>query len=289
MNRRSIDIDGSRVTVIGGGITGQLIQFCIPHAQILDWSKPPKVKRQLTRMFGANYLWEPLDGIECKEFTVITHVDGEEANYESIRRYKEKIGKSFDQAHWDAQFKTVMKGYNIASLPNVKISYDCRVKEIFVKDKRLLLSSGEDIEYDILISTVPLYALMDMCNVPQKRPFQYKPIYIRIEERPLEAPYPESTWYVNYLSDPDISPYRYTDRDRKRHYEGLTSMGRIPTRKISPGKIYPNPTVPPILELLEKENIFCFGRFGRWDPEELLHTTYSNIRDWMTHGSVPQM
>jgi hypothetical protein len=286
MDKCPIDINNSRIVVIGGGVTGQLVQFCIPHARILDWSKPPKNKRQLTRMFGANYLWEPLENIECKKFTVITHVDGSEANYESIRRYKEKIGKSFDQAHWDAQFKTVMEGYNIVSLPDTDISYECRVKEIFVKDKRLLLSSGIDIQYDVLISTIPLYALMDMCNIPHKRPFQYKPIYIRIEERPLEAPYPEPTWYINYLSDPDIPPYRYTDRDKKRHYEGLTSMGRIPTRKISPGKIYPNPIAPLVLESLEKDSIFCFGRFGRWDPEELLHSTYSGIKNWIRHGSM---
>ena len=288
MNDKPIDIHKYKIVVIGGGITGQLVQFCIPHARILDWSKPPKTKRPLTRMYGANYLWEPLDGIECSKFTVITHVDGSEANHESIRRYKEKIGKSFDQAHWDAQFKTVMEGYNIISLPNIDVSYECRVKEIFIKEKKLLLSSGTDISYDILISTIPLYALMDMCHISQKRPFQYKPIYIRIEARPLEAQYPPTTWYVNYLSDPDIYPYRYTDRDNKRHYEGLTSMGRIPTRKISPGKIYPNPAAPVVLELLEKDDIFCFGRFGRWDPEELLHTTYSSIKNWIhSHGSMP--
>ena len=106
----------------------------------------------------------------------------------------------------------------------------------------------------------------------------------------MEAPYPPTTWYVNYVSDPDVPPYRYTDRDGKRHYEGLTGMGKIPTRKISPGKIYPNPVAPVILESLERENIFCFGRFARWDPEELLHTTYDSIRDWIqTNGSMPQV
>ena len=290
MDGSSIDIDKSQVVVIGGGITGRLVQACIPHAKVLDWIKQPKPGRNLTRMYGANYLWKPLQGIECRKFTVITHVDGVAANYESIRRYKEKIGKTFDQAHWDAQFKTVMEGYDIVSMPDANISYECRVKEIFLKDKRILLSTGVDIEYDILISTIPLYALMDMCNIPQKRPFQYKPIFIRIEDRPLEAPYPPTTWYVNYVSDPDVPPYRYTDRDGKRHYEGLTGMGKIPTRKISPGKIYPNPVAPVILESLERENIFCFGRFARWDPEELLHTTYDSIRDWIqTNGSMPQV
>ena len=281
MNHPDSWINKSKVIVIGGGITGHLVQFCIPHARVLDWAKPPRQGRSLTRMYGANYLWEPLEGIECRKFTVITHVDGAEANYESIRRYKEKIGKTFDQAHWDAQFKTVMEGYDISVMPDTNISYECRVKEIFMKDKRLLLGTGENIEYDILISTVPLYALMDMCHIPQKRPFQYRPIFIRIEDRPLEAPYPPTTWYINYLSDPDIPPYRYTDRDNKRHYEGLSGMGKIPTRKISPGKIFPNLVSPIVLEALEKENIFCFGRFARWDPEELLHTTFSLIKKWI--------
>jgi len=270
----------NNIVVIGGGITGQLTQFCVPHARILDWSKPPSRRRSFTRMYGANYLWEPLEGIECQKFTVITHVDGDKATHESIRRYKEKIGKTFDQAHWDSQFQAVMNGYDIVSFPETNVSYECRVKEIFIKDKRLLLASGEDISYDTLISTIPLYALMDMCHISHKKPFQYRPIYIRIEDRPLEAPYPVETWYVNYLSDPDIPPYRYTDRNGKRHYEGLTSMGKIPTRKVVPGKIFPNSISELIREELTKENIICFGRFAKWDPEELLHTSYSEIRAW---------
>jgi hypothetical protein len=270
----------NNIVVIGGGITGQLVQFCVPHARILDWSKPPSRRRSFTRMYGANYLWEPLEGIECQKFTVITHVDGREATHESIRQYKEKIGKTFDQIHWDSQFQTVMSGYDIVSFPETNVSYECRVKEIFFKDKRLLLASGEDISYDVLVSTIPLYALMDMCRISHKKPFQYRPIYIRIEDRPLEAPYPVDTWYVNYLSDPDIPPYRYTDRNEKRHYEGLTSMGKIPTRKVVPGKIFPNPISELVREEFTKESIICFGRFAKWDPEELLHTSYAEIRAW---------
>ena len=47
------------------------------------------------------------------------------------------------------------------------------------------------------------------------------------------------------------------------------------------GKIYPNPTSELVLESLEKENIFCFGRFARWDPEELLHDTVKQINKWI--------
>jgi len=269
------------IIVIGGGISGRLFQFYVPDAQILDWGKSPKKNKSLTRMYGANYLWEELPGIECKEFSVITHVDGQEATHDSIRRYKEKIGKTFDQAHWDAQFKPLMTGYDIVSLPEPRIRYECRVKEIFVKDKKLMLSSGAQVPYDVLISTIPLYALMEMCHVEQSRPFQYRPIFVRIEDRPLEAPYAEDIWYVNYLSDSDIAPYRFTDREGFRHYEGLSSMGKIPTRKIVPGKIYPNPASSFILESFEKENIFCFGRFARWDPEELLHDTVKHINSWI--------
>jgi hypothetical protein len=269
------------IIVIGGGISGRLFQFYAPDAQILDWGKPPKKDKSLTRMYGANYLWEELPDIECKEFSVVTHVDGKEATHDSIRRYKEKIGKTFDQIHWDAQFNPLMTGYDIVSLPESRIQYECRVKDIFVKDKKLMLSSGSQIKYDILISTIPLYSLMEMCHVEQKRPFQYRPIFVRIEDRPLEAPYAENIWYVNYLSDSDIAPYRFTDREGQRHYEGLSSMGKIPTRKIVPGKIYPNSASTFILESLEKENIFCFGRFARWDPEELLHNTVQQIKTWI--------
>jgi hypothetical protein len=58
-------------------------------------------------------------------------------------------------------------------------------------------------------------------------------------------------------------------------------MGKIPTRKIVPGKIFPNPTTDFILDHLEEKNIFCFGRFARWDPEELLHDTVRHIKKWI--------
>jgi len=269
------------VIIIGGGISGQLVQFCVPEAEILDWGRVPKRRLgSLTRMFGANYLWEKLPNIPCTEFSVVTHVDGQEATHESIRRYKEKIGKTFDQLHWDSQFQPLMKGYDITTLPKPRIRYESRVKEVFVKDKYLLLVTGEIISYDTLISTIPLYALMEMCHIKCEKPFQYRPIFVRIEDRPLEAPYPLETWYVNYLSDPDITPYRYTDRNGERHYEGLTSMGKIPTRKITPGKIYPNPGIEITLELLRENNIYCFGRFANWNPEELLHDTFKDINNW---------
>ena len=173
-----------------------------------------------------------------------------------------------------------MTGYDIVSLPKSEIRYGCHVKEVFVKDKRIMLDSGDQIKYDVLISTVPLYALLDMCHIEQTRPFEYRPIFVRIEDRPLEAPYGKNVWYVNYLSDPGIAPYRFTDREGYRHYEGLSSMGKIPTRKIVPGKIYPNHSSKWVLESLEQDNIFCFGRFARWDPEELLHHTVQQIQSW---------
>tara|TARA_R110002020_G_scaffold2230_3_gene10403 strand:+ start:14315 stop:15166 length:852 start_codon:yes stop_codon:yes gene_type:complete len=271
------------IIVIGGGISGRLVQYVVPESQILDWGRPPGRKsKKLTRMFGANYLWESLPGIECSKFNVITHVDGREPTHETIRRYKEKIGKSFDEDNWDTQFQPIMTGYDIIDLPESDIRYECRVKEIFRDKKRLLLASGAQITYDILVSTIPLYAMLEMCHIEISRPFSYKPIYIRIEDRPLEAPYPVDTWYVNYLSDPDITPYRFTDRNGERHYEGLNAMGKIPTRKVIPGKIYPNDQVESAIEELRDNNIFCFGRFATWNPEELLHNTYAGIRHWAT-------
>jgi hypothetical protein len=110
--------------------------------------------------------------------------------------------------------------------------------------------------------------------------FQNDPIYVKIGPRPPDAPYPEDVLYVNYLSNPDVPSYRVCDRFGERHWEGLTDMGLAPTKMLKPGKIHPHPHTEMWRQMLSTYDIYCFGRYATWRPDELVHETYREIVQW---------
>lgn len=277
----------SRVVVIGGGITGRLFQFLVPSAEVFDWGPPPQ---RLTRQYGANYLWEPLEGLECRPFTVVTHVDGAAPTITSVARYKVKIGKGYETPVdlMRSQFREEMTGYDLVTVPESRVQYNCRAVEINLSGRRVIWSDGRITPYDILVSTIPLYALInlmshDLLEVPKDvwtKAFQFQPIFVKVTQRPPDARYPEDVLYVNYLSDPAVDPYRLCDRFGERHYEGLTNMGVLPSKRLVPGKIHPLPdeVVRELAPWLRTHDIHCFGRFGAWAPDELVHQTYRRMQ-----------
>lgn len=272
-----------RIVVIGGGITGRLVGFRCSEATVLDWGPPPRNDR-LTRSYGTNYLWEPLPGIPCRAFTVVTHVDGQVPTEESILAYKRKINKLGDGGDWSRQFQHETTGYDIEEMPQIPILYQRRIVEIN-PDRRLVVdSTGEVHTYDRLVSTIPLPALLAMLKewipISGGGPFESDPIYVKIGPRPPDAPYPDDVLYVNYLSNPDVPPYRVCDRFGERHWEGLTDMGLAPTKMLKPGKIHPHPYTEMWRKMLSTYDIYCFGRYATWRPDELVHETYQEIVQW---------
>lgn len=271
----------SRVLVIGGGITGRLAQSVWPHAEVFDWRAKGKA-HDLTRQYGANYLWEPLQGFECRPFSVVTHVDGAPPTDEAILRYKEKIGKQSDMGDWARQFQQMMMGYEIVRWPNGvgRIRYGMQVQRIDLEAHRLLVSEDGAAptwhDYDLLVSTVPLYALLEMVGW-ERPPMRFDPIYVRVTPRPPDAPFPEEMVYVNYLTGPMI-PYRVTDRAGERHYEALRPMPGLATRKLIPGKIHPCAQAAGLVEDLAAHGVRCYGRYARWTPDELVHETFAMMR-----------
>ena len=267
------------VVVLGAGISGRMFQNIIPASIVLE-SKSKEESKQMTFQSGTNYLWEPIPGFECDLVNVTTHVDGKPWTTENVRRYKSKIGKSCESTEgWERQFKLYSKGYALLNVCKERdVRYSCKVDEIDAS-KKFLRYVGGFFAYDYLVSTIPLRFILELTGLykqyPMEQIFKYAPIYVKkekIESRPGEI-------YVNYLSDFNNPCYRITERNGERHHESLAPLDRI-DQKIIPGKIYPSPWVDKILGDLTARNIFCFGRFARWMPEELIHETYKDIVKW---------
>lgn len=272
--------------ILGGGISGRLLRFVLGEGLVLERNVERKANN-LTRMWGTNYLWEPLDGIACEPFPVTTHVDGKPGTPRSIARYKRKIGKPEDIGDWGLQFKENTVGYNIAKMPDVPIMFVANVVRIDLSNRLLHVVIGTDpvprvLNYRVLFSTIPLNTLVYLAQlsgrIPMDTAFRHHPIYVRVED-----PEPEEVWtegmYVNYNSDPTVPWYRMCVRDSKVHREFLSDPVGNKIR-IYPGKIRPSPLIKGILEKLQRYDVYCFGRFARWEPNELVHETYKRIRRW---------
>lgn len=270
------------IAVIGGGITGQMVQWAIPSAEIYDWKPTPKGPLKLTRNLGGNYLWEPVAGVSCRKFPVITEIDGRPPTPESIAAYKTKIGKEGeDPSNWPLQFRHEMWGYEFTEMPPARVTYEHRIVEINHHDRRMVFGNGRLVTYDLLVSTIPLYSLLSQLGIgePPGR-LRFQPIHVKLGARPPDAPYPLDVFYVNYISNPRVYPYRFTDRDGERHYEALGPMDNVPSKRILPGKIHDHPSVPELLERLQGFGIQTFGRYGSWNSNELVHETWWRILQW---------
>lgn len=273
-------MDKVKIAVIGGGITGRLVQFLIPEATIYDWTQPRGIV-PLTRNYGANYLWRPLAGIPCREFQVITHIDGKPPTFSAAMEYKKKIGKTGDLDNWARQFQREMTGYDFTSLPESRIQYDHRIVSIDRREHRLNFAKQTPVEYEMLISTIPLYSLLSLLGMDEPHgKLQFKPIFFKVTARPPDAPFPVDVLYVNYLTNAEIRPYRYCDRFGERHFESIVPFDGPSTKRIAPGKIYPNPYKQETLSILEGFDIYTFGRYGSWEPDELVHETFDRIAEW---------
>lgn len=282
--------------ILGGGMVGQLAKLLFPKALVLDWRPiAPRDKHMNgAKQFGAQYLWEPLPGIPCRSFRVLTTIDGEHATVESAIRYKLKIGKAQDTGRTDAdlmsQFPYESVGHQIISLPRAETRWNVYVERIDVERQMLYTRTGDAYAYQTLISTIPLPSLLEMLDalgpvrgqgMVEMAPFKAAPVCVKAGPIPPDAVVlPDGMVRVNYISDMKIAAYRTTDREGQRHYEwlqGAPGMG-IPTKVINPGKIWPhNESEQWVRFLHDSCNIHCFGRFPTWRPDELLHQTYQHI------------
>lgn len=274
--------------VLGGGITGRIVQSILKDSWILESKEDDS--SNLSFNFGTNYLWKPIPGFEVVPVHVSTRVDEAYPTKESILRYKNKVGKGGED--WGLQFEPESTGYLITGLPIAKISYRHRVVRINPDIRKVEIEISEKDKspkfqtffYHYLISTIPLVDLIRLCGLETQYPLQtsfiHRNIYVKVVPRPENYVSSDNMIYVNYVSNPLTDTYRYCDRGNKRHCEYLNIPGGFPYRKLYPGKLWSSPFISIIRSELKQKNIFCFGRYGKWNPNELLHETYEEVKAW---------
>ncbi len=270
--------------ILGAGAVGRLAHAMCPNSLVLE-ARPKEGFVGINQLFGTNYLWEDIPGFDTMRMKVVTHVDGFPATEKAIQRYKNKIGKGHEtSSDWGLQFQPTSTGYFIKGYPDTKdIHYDERVLVVDLEERYVITESSnrtrQSYRYRTLISTIPLPMLVLTTALHLKYPvsnFTSKPVYV-YRTIPEEMTMLLDYVYVNYVSDPTKPYYRYCDRFGERHYEALTPYTKNMT-EMKPGKIWYNAQAAEILSLMEQHNVFCFGRYGRWESNQLLHESYEHLK-----------
>lgn len=266
----------TRIVVIGGGYVGQLVQFAVPDARVLD-GRTTAPADHLDSRVGPQYLWEPIPGCPSESFPVTTLVDNLPPTPEAILAYKQKIGKENDGGNWGLQFQHQTVGYSSA-LPVPRVEYDSKVQMVDLVNKQLGVSGWRTIDYDLLIITVPLPLFLNtlILGPDFHEPFKWDPIYMAKETCDSEV----EGMILNYHSSADDIWYRDTRVKNIQYFESLQKNDDLVVHTIPIGKIHPNLESETILAQLTAYDCYCFGRFAAWRPDELAHETWRHIIDW---------
>lgn len=269
------------IVILGAGISGVLAAHVFEDAMVLERNAATQAQN-LTRMWGTNYLWAPIPGIDCNSFPVHTLVDGKPPHPEAIVRYKNKIGKPEDIGRWGLQFEEHTTGWDFKFLPPPQhVIYGAPVFELNIDARTVHFQIGNDnkavLPYRYIISTIPLLQLCRIAKVFDRWPglescFAFQPIYVTMERVYQQ----KAGMHVNYISDPTVVHYRETVREGYRHMEQLEPPAH-PTVRIWPGKIRANSAIPPVVQWLESCGVLCAGRWASWEPNELVHETYARL------------
>jgi hypothetical protein len=289
-----------RVLILGGGMVGIVAQRYVPHALILDWGAPPPTDAPPAppQQWGAIYWWQAIADIPCFAFPVVTTIDGERATDTGIAAYKSRVGKGIEvQSRPESlalQFRPHSIGFSPVSFPTpTRIQYRAHVTHIDLERRVLYLRNGQYYEFEHLIATIPLPSLLDMCrssyfetyirhagsDVPA---FKAQNIYVT-SERPAGKSTVWSVLRVDYHTRG--APYRTTIHLDGAVHREYTMPPRVSdetkVKRLIPGRIYDEPDAPLMVRALAAHRVRCFGRYARWDSDELLHITDADIRAWV--------
>jgi hypothetical protein len=275
--------------VLGGGLIGHLVGVLFPGAFILDRRPAPAAGMDVTHQPGAHYLWAPLRGLTNSRITVHTRIDGKDATPESIAAYKKKVMEPMPSAVREngepsyrlQQFTPVMDGWR-AQLPHVPVCWNQHVAQIDAVNHVVSCASDEHYRYKRLINTIPLNALLRTLTVWPQLELVNRPVWVATAHTtPCAHGFVEpDALHVNYVTDPVLPWYRETyQNDGTVQRESLRAYvsGMF---QVLPGKLVAHPEVPHAIDELRSWDIYTFGHYGTWDPDELTHHTWAKLLVW---------
>jgi hypothetical protein len=280
--------------ILGAGSVGMVAAHALQNAKekpfLLDrrdWIASNLVDNQV---LGSQYLWQPIPGLDCQQFRVLTHVDGQPATPAAVGRYKNKVLRAGDQHTWPLQFTVERPGWRgLRAASSARTVFGVSLRGVEPENRRILAVVGGTpvvFEYRKLISTIPLPSLLAL--VPAMNyAFRSKPIYVVRKDETIHEEMVRISFglsaddiYMNYIGNPSSPWTRITFWGRFSFAESLDPNVEGNPVALKPGKIWAHPDTPEIAKHLEAHDIYLLGRYGAWQPEELLHESYKTACQW---------
>lgn len=271
---------GKKIVILGAGITGRLAKIMFPEALVLESKSSNSL---FTSEVGVCISIVPIPELSNKRYTRYIQIDNQKPSLELINKYKKKISREGDMSYGDyRQFESEQIVYHQELPQGLDIQFDTEVSCIDLDKKWLNVGNEIDgyhhIEYDYLISTIPLINLVQISNlftnfkVSANTFFMHRPIYLVRTKIPSEP----DIIRENYITDMDTPMYRENYFKEWKNQESLFKITEA--IKIYPGKIYPTTYVSHILSDLESYKVFCAGRYACWDNRIHLWNVYSQLK-----------
>lgn len=250
---------------------------------------------------GLFYYNKPIDHVAEKEILVKYGSIGEGTfeDYQRKSRGLEEVPGEIRVSSFSLINKSV-KGYTSEGLilhPSEKIVREySNAQEVDFGNRQVKVSSGKYgaiwYSYDLLISTIPLSALISISrhlrfqSSKYKEEFKFSPVY-QHQSGELTNDYDE----INVMYDlTDSHFYRHSSYLRQgkvqyivsesiRKFDGATSV-------IYPGKIVPSKCLTEFVSDLQSKypSLLCCGRYARWDyhytVDQSVNDALSYINSW---------
>lgn len=266
--------------IIGGGIIGRFARLMIPGSVCYEKNAPgSKITCNYT---GANICRNHVPELQGEFVTVYNLINGEFATPELIMEYKMSKNDTSPMSYGDIkQFVHKQKVY-IAQAPEVEIQYGKEITLIDVFEKKIYFADGDCVEYGCIINTIPMPMLLSKINLFDSENstvninrigmFKSKPIYYKED---IGKEVPKGKMIIDQIVDGSTT-YRRIKYGNIITTESFYKFdGAI---CIKPGKIFKSECAEDVRNDLVLYNIYNYGRYALWRPNEFLHESFKNLR-----------
>ena len=147
---------------------------------------------------------------------------------------------------------------------------DFPILPVSISDKSVTMKGGQVINFDVLISTIPIHELLELfSNVPD---FDYRLESYRVGLRVASSDLNSDMMQILYCCDDSRPYYKIIDYNNKivYKYSEATEPDKFDERDydivLKDGRILWNEEQPLIAGWLQSKNIYCLGRTAQWNP-----------------------
>lgn len=265
----------NRVVILGAGLSGLISNYRLMSSVNVDSVKMYEQNYGVSRVqsTAAFYCHQFLNNsVTPESHDVVWQIESNYAKLEDQQEaYRQKIyGNPTEKVSIKAGKEQgwSIRVHSLLDCACVEFGATCTGIDI---GRKIVWFDSKKVQYDTLISTLPLFVFLRLAGIKSSIEFKSKPIYVSVEKQPTN----KEQMILVYYPDQEVPHYRRTYWQNTVTTESLKpEQGQKTTL---PGKIYANGDVKELTDELNKKSVYFQGRYARWEPKHLIHHTWNNI------------